>query len=190
MTAEDALELQEVYSHLNSIPHDHSVIVIPNQVQPQWMDLFLNKLMDAINSLLERWVKNSPSLPLSYSLTGKKIVLDLTLLHLGGPTHGSHRRPCLPTTRCFSTTANSNNNNTRQPLLGTDGLRDNEAARISADCLAQVAVPLSFSSFLTSHSHGQPEDYVPTQPAMIHVIELQGSAQTVREKLAKLPSGS
>ncbi|WAR58520.1 hypothetical protein PtB15_5B754 [Puccinia triticina] len=55
MTAEDALELQEVYSHLNSIPHDHSVIVIPNQVQPQWMDLFLNKLMDAINSLLERW---------------------------------------------------------------------------------------------------------------------------------------
>ncbi|WAR63949.1 hypothetical protein PtB15_16B108 [Puccinia triticina] len=69
MTAEEALELQEFYSHLNSIPHDHSVVVILNQVQPQWMDLFLNKLMDAIDSLLERWVKNSPSLPLSYSLS-------------------------------------------------------------------------------------------------------------------------
>ncbi|OAV99197.1 hypothetical protein PTTG_25478 [Puccinia triticina 1-1 BBBD Race 1] len=186
MMAKDALELQEVYSHLNSIPHNHSVIVILNQVQPQWMDLFLNKLMDAIDSLLERWVQNSPSLPLSYSLS----LPDKSPC----PTHLiSHDlpdgRPCLPPTRFFSTTANSNNNNTRQPLLGTDGLRDNDAASISADCLAQVAVPLSFSSFLTSHAHGQPEDYVPAQPAMIPIIELQGSAQTVRGKLAKLPSG-
>ncbi|OAW00052.1 hypothetical protein PTTG_07378 [Puccinia triticina 1-1 BBBD Race 1] len=56
------------HSYLDSLPHDHPVLVILNQEHPQWMDFFLDELVDAVDALLERWAQKFLALPLSFSI--------------------------------------------------------------------------------------------------------------------------